>query len=205
MPDRIIRDELLNSERWLNLPTDTHRLVFAALILICDDYGNLEGGPRRLYRWMQAFTQIKTEPDAIKLMSDLQDAEMVLRYETEGDKKEYWHITRFRNSRRYWSRKFPQSPYQEQSKPVDKKEQIEIEQEPMENVNAALAQIGANLSGGVGVGVGDTYKTTTSPTRSGPCSFLLENGKRCGSKQGSQILNHQWICALHDPYRRKPA
>ena len=79
MPDRIIRDELLQSTRWLDLPTDTHRLVFVALVLQADDYGNIQGGTRRLYRWMHSFTQIKSEADSIKLMSDLQDTDLVRR------------------------------------------------------------------------------------------------------------------------------
>jgi len=41
MPDRVIRDELLESDRWLDLPTDSHRLVYISLILIADDYGEI--------------------------------------------------------------------------------------------------------------------------------------------------------------------
>jgi len=122
MPNRVIRDELLQSGRWLDLPTDSHRLIYENLLLLADDYGNLEGGPRRLFRWMHSFTQIKTEVDSIKVMSDLQDADMALRYEVAG--KEYWHLTRFKNSRKYWARKFPRSPYPESDRIPTKQEDI---------------------------------------------------------------------------------
>lgn len=145
MADRIVRDELFRSIRWLDLPTDTHRLVFIGLLSLADDYGNLEGGPRRLYRWMHGFTQIKSDADSIKIMVDLQDADLVRRYEVS--EKEYWHIPRFKNSRRYWSRKCPQSPYTESST-------IPTYQQVTKNTSADLRQTCANPSRGVGVGVG---------------------------------------------------
>lgn len=145
MPDRVIRDELLESDRWLDLPSDTHRLVYENLILLADDYGNIKGGPRRLYRWMHRFTQIKSEIDAIKLMSELQDADMVLRYEYEN--VEFFHIARFKNSRHYWVRKWPQSPYKDDIT-------IEEKQRPTEKRNTHVINPLVTRSEGVGVGVG---------------------------------------------------
>jgi hypothetical protein len=157
MPDRVIRDELLRSERWLNLPTDTHRLVYENMILIADDYGNLEGGPRRLFRWMHSFSQVKSEVDSIKLMSDLQDAGMVLRYEAQG--REYWHITRFKNSRWYWRRTCPQSEY-----PDDVTN--EHKQRPISGRNTRVADTLPTRREGVGVGV-QGIGSTESPKRVG--------------------------------------
>lgn len=159
MPDRIIRDELLQSERWLDLPTDTHRLVYTGLLLRADDYGNLEGGPRRLYRWMHAFTQVKNEADSIKVMSDLQDAGLVLRYEVEN--KEYWHIARFKNSRWYWTRRCPQSPYSDDN-------DNEKKQRPSEKRDTHVAHTLPTRREGVGVGVGEKLYasgSSKSPTR----------------------------------------
>lgn len=169
MPDRIIRDELLESTRWLDLPTDSHRLVFIALITRADDYGNCEGGPRRLFRWMHNFTQIKTEADAIKLMADLQDADLVRRYEV--GEKEFWHIPRFRNSRRYWSRKHPKSPYKENDTPTS------IQQDA-KNTTADLRKACANLSGGVGVGVGvgEGLEKGKDKTTGAIAPFVLPDG-----------------------------
>lgn len=160
MPDRIIRDELLQSDRWLDLPTDTHRLVYENMILIADDYGNIKGGPRRLFRWMHSFSQVKTEPDSIKLMSDLQDVDLVRRYEADG--LEFWHLPRFHNSRRYWVRKWPMSPYEEQ-------QVIPSKQRIPQNPNAHVPNMLRTTSGGVGVGVGEKQLlgSTDSPTRVG--------------------------------------
>lgn len=144
MADRIIRDELWHSVRWLDLPTDTHRLVYLSLIPIADDYGNVEGGSRRLYRWMIQFTQIKSEADALKLMSDLQDADLVRRYEVIH--KEYWHLPRFKNTRQYWSRKYPKSPFIEQEIPKN--------QQHRQKLHGRLTEHSANPQRGVGVGVG---------------------------------------------------
>lgn len=152
MPDRIIRDELLGSLRWLDLPSDSHRLAFIGLVLIADDYGNIEGGSRRLYRWLTQFTQIKAEADSIKLLSDLADCDLIRRYEVEN--REYWHITRFKNSRRYWSRKYPKSPYQEETT-------IESNQQHTKNPSADLTQTCHSPSRGVGVGVGVGVKRST--------------------------------------------
>jgi hypothetical protein len=165
--DRIIRDELWNSERWLDLPSDTHRLIYVSLLSIADDFGNLEGGPRRLYRWMHCFSQVKTEEDSIKLMSALQDVDLVRRYEVKDDlstgSKEYWHLPRFKNSRRYWARKCPPSPYPEQTHKESKDEE---DQCPDENPSADLPQPSSKTSGGVGVGVGVGEEgLSISPTR----------------------------------------
>ena len=192
MPDRVIRDEILNSDRWATLPTDTHRVVFIGLILIADDYGNIEGGPRRLYRWMHSFTQIKSEADSIKLMSDLQDAEMVLRYEdlsTGG--KEYWHLTRFRNTRRYWSRKYPQSPYTENDTTPTK-------QSGSRTIDAGLAQTSAHLHRGVGVGVGEERGGVALKARSETCIAIVANGKVCG-KPGAHWRAGKAHCREHGP------
>jgi hypothetical protein len=143
MPDRVVRDELLQSDRWPDLPTDTHRLAYVAMILAADDYGNLRGGPRRMFRWLHGFTQLKTEPDAIKLLSDLQDADLVGRYEIDG--LEYWHVRRFKNSRKYWSRKWPHSPFPENEK-------IPTKEQPAKNAAPNLTPPLPQLPGGVGVG-----------------------------------------------------
>jgi len=164
MPDRIIRDEILLSDRWIDLPTDSHRLIYAALLLRADDYGNLEGGPRRLYRWMHGFSQIKSEADSIKLMSDLQDAEMVMRY-TVSD-KEYWHIMRFKNSRWYWKRECPQSPYPDDTTNEEK-------QRPKENRNTHVSNTLPTRREGVGVGVGEGLENKKNKTTARAAPFVL--------------------------------
>jgi hypothetical protein len=109
MYDRVIRAELYRSDRWLDLPSDTHRLVFVALVNEADDFGNLEGGSKRLCRFMREFTQVKTEADAIKLMNELAEADLVRAY--TSNHHDYWHLPRFKNSRTYYARKYPKSPW----------------------------------------------------------------------------------------------
>jgi hypothetical protein len=109
MPDRIIRDELLESDRWLDLPTDASRLAFVGFLLVCDDFGNLEGGPRRLFRLLHKFTQIKTEEASAAIVDALMACDLVRRYEAEG--RELFHIPRFRTHRNYRVRRYPASPW----------------------------------------------------------------------------------------------
>jgi hypothetical protein len=155
MPDRVIRDELLNSDRWLDLPTDTHRLVYIALVLIADDYGNLKGGPRRLFRWMHSFSQIKTEVDSVKLLIDLMDADLVGRYEVNGD--EHWHVQRFKNSRWYWARKWPESGFQDDVT-------NEKKQRPTQNRSTHVINARTTRREGVGVGVGVHLRASRTPS-----------------------------------------
>jgi hypothetical protein len=51
MPDRVIRDELLESERWLGLKDNADRLAYVALLLRADTYGNrLDRAAVRVWR-----------------------------------------------------------------------------------------------------------------------------------------------------------
>lgn len=167
--DRVIRAELYHSERWLDLPSDTHRLVYNGLLHECDDFGNMEGGVRRLWRWMHSFATVKTEADATKLMSDLQDADLIRRYEVDG--REYWHIPRTKNHRRYVSRKFPRSPWC----PVDKLSTVERisnrNRVPLPEPAAVHPQTSGkpaeDLLRGVGVGVGVEVDSPPLPPLAG--------------------------------------
>lgn len=49
MPDRLLRADLFESDRWLDLPSTDARLLFVYLLTVADDYGNLEDS-RRLFR-----------------------------------------------------------------------------------------------------------------------------------------------------------
>jgi hypothetical protein len=108
--NRVIRGEILNSERILDLSSDTGRWIYLALVLEADDFGNIQGGDRRLFRWAAMFSQIKTEADMVRLMSEYQDADLVRGY-TGPDGKPYWHLPRTDNQRRWTGRKWPASPW----------------------------------------------------------------------------------------------
>lgn len=159
MPDRIIRDELLESGRWLDLPTDTARICYVGLLLRCDDFGNIEGGPRRLFRFFYGFAQVKTPADADAVILQLADADLIRRYEFEG--REFFHIPRFRPHRQYLVRKCPLSPW-DGERPLGKTRRI---------INQGLAKSLADISQsddyhmaeGVGVGVVRTTKNELPP------------------------------------------
>jgi hypothetical protein len=169
--DRVIRDELWQSMRWLDLATDTHRLVYVSLLPIADDFGNFEGGPRRLYRWMVGFTQVKSEPDSIKLMSELQDADLVRRYEVDG--KEYWHIPRFKNTRQYWARKAPQSPYAEEEIPRSQMLRQKIRRGKQEPSASTSEGVGVGVGNRGGGGVGEVQKQNQGTVRAARSPFVL--------------------------------
>ena len=157
MSDRIIRDELLESVRWCDLPSDSHRVVFIALVLRADDFGNLEGGNRRLFRWMHGFTQIKTDADSIKVMSDLQDGDLVRRYEVGG--KEFWHLPRTNCTRTYIARIVPASPWDDpetEKKLSFQKLKNHLKQRPVEKTTVGLQQdSGSTFLGVRGKGLGE--------------------------------------------------
>jgi hypothetical protein len=166
MPDRIIRDELLDSQRWLDLPTDTDRLAFVGLLLVCDDFGNLEGGPRRLFRFLHQFTQIKTPEAAATTLLHLADADMMRRYEVE--KRELWHLPRFKPHRQYLVRKYPSSPW-DQDREIGKNRRVierglALDHTVTKNiVDTSLSSAYHVAEGvGVGVGVGVNQKRTSS-------------------------------------------
>lgn len=108
MPDRVIRDELLSSERWLSLKDNSDRLAFVVLLLSSDALGNLEAGEFRLLRIWRDFG-INTVPLVNKVLSELADCDLVRIY--NADEKRYLHIPRYRQELRYLKRHFPLSPW----------------------------------------------------------------------------------------------
>lgn len=161
MPDQLVRDEILDSDRWLDLASDTHRLAFFGLLLRADDFGNLEGGLRRLFRYLHKFTQVKTEEAAVTVLSALADADLARRYEVGG--REFWHLPRFRTHRNYRVRKVPPSPWCAPDDALGKQVRVrrkglastlEAEQAVTKNVTRTLLERSSNVSAGVGVGVG---------------------------------------------------
>jgi hypothetical protein len=151
MPDRILRDELWQSERFLDLPTDACRLTFLRMVSEADDFGNLEGGVRRLFRMLSACTQIKTEAATAATLSALIDADLIRGYQVDGH--DLVHIPRFRSKRWYLARKVPASPWCDATKALGKTERAE-KQALAPNVDTTLLQRSINVAQGVGVGVG---------------------------------------------------
>ena len=108
MPDRIIRDELLESERWLSLKDNADRLAFIALVLRADDLGNFSAEPFRLLRIWRDFG-INTPALVAKTLTELVDHDLARRYEV--DQKPLIHIPRYHQRLRHLKRVWPQSPW----------------------------------------------------------------------------------------------
>lgn len=172
MPDRVIRDELLDSDRWLGLCSDTERLAFMGLVLRCDDFGNLEGGAQRLFRLLSSFTQIKSAENVATVLMHLSDQDLIRHYDVDG--RQLIHIPRLRPHRQYLVRKCPPSPWCDESAPLGKAKRI---------VNKGLAKSAATTSPqrsndvaqGVGVGVGENPRGARSVDNS-PSAPTTQSG-----------------------------
>ena len=160
MPDRVIRDEILESDRWLDLPTDAARLAFVGFVLICDDFGNLEGGQRRLFRFLHKFTQVKTQDAATAVIDALMQSDLLRRY-TDND-RELFHIPRFKSHRQYLSRQFPPSPWCPSETELGKHKRI-INKGLATNVVTTSLQRSNDVAEGVGVGVGELPSAKPRP------------------------------------------
>lgn len=112
MPARMIRDGLLDSDRFLGLPDNTARMCFVACMLTADDRGNREassGALVRLWRDLGVDSNAKAE-DIAQFLSD---KDLVRLYESDG--KRFMHIPRFGQRLRSFKRACPVSPWCEKS------------------------------------------------------------------------------------------
>ena len=109
MPDRILRDELLQSERWLQLARNTHRLAFVCLIPAADALGNMEASDGRLWRLWRDPLRLDERVAIAEILEALVAADLIRLYEVEG--KRYLHVPRSRQRLRYLGRLFPPSPW----------------------------------------------------------------------------------------------
>lgn len=155
MPDRIIRAEIWESDRFLDLSSDSARLAFIRFLSLADDFGNFEGGARRLYRDLVRHTQVKTEAEASSIVQELVQVDLIRRYEVvdnEHKNVELFHIPRFRTGRNYIVRKVYKSPWDDPNLELGKNKRF-TNQGIAKNLPEHL-QTFTNISAGVGVGVG---------------------------------------------------
>ena len=158
MPDRIIRDEIWSSDRFLDLPTDAARLAFFKFLSLADDFGNFEGGSRRLFRALSACTQIKSEEACASTVESLLSADLIRGYHHEG--RELFHIPRFRSHRQYLSRLLPMSPWCDKNAVLGKEKRIIIKGIAKDVVTTSLPR-----SVDVAEGVGVIARKTTRPRK----------------------------------------
>lgn len=108
MPTRMIRDALLNSDRFLSLPDNTARICYVACLLTADDRGNLEGGTGHLVRMWRDFGVDSTEK-AVSISLFLADRDLIRLYAVSG--KAYIHVPRFQQRMRSFKRACEPSPW----------------------------------------------------------------------------------------------
>ena len=108
MPNRIIRESLLDSDRYHGVPHDSERLLFLELLLLADDYGIV---PMNF-----AFLRRRTTPCAGKsldvvtaMVSALADQDLIRVYQSERG-GQFAYIPRFGNSPRSLKPKWPLPP-----------------------------------------------------------------------------------------------
>lgn len=102
MPNRLIRDEMLESEAILSLPVEA-RWFYVTILLSADDVGLFEATSFKLARR----ADIRRE-SGDKLLQMLADADLIRLYEADG--KRYGFIPKFRQRLQIKRSKFPTPP-----------------------------------------------------------------------------------------------
>jgi hypothetical protein len=107
MPDRVIRDEILDSDRYIDLSSDSVRLLFLHFLLIADDLGNCEATYGLIRRRLLPQTNVD-QAEVEKMLTELAHVDLIRRYAVDG--KSYAHIPRFRQRLRSYKRTKPRPP-----------------------------------------------------------------------------------------------
>lgn len=107
MPNRIIRDGLIDSERYAQI-SDQAKLFFIHLMLQADDFGCVSLSPTFLRR--RCFLDGPTHDRIARLICELVDADLVRTYEV--DRKALAFIPRFRQRLQRSTSKHPLPPHE---------------------------------------------------------------------------------------------
>jgi hypothetical protein len=106
MPDRIVRDELLTSERYWSVSIEAQRL-FVHLLLSVDDMGRFSG--KNFTIRSACFPGQSVAPEKVeKMLTELHDEDLVRLYSVGGER--FVFIPRFGQRLRYKNSKFPEPP-----------------------------------------------------------------------------------------------
>ena len=116
MSDRIVRDELLTSERYWSVSIEAQRL-FVHLLLNIDNLARFSG---KNYTIRSAcFPGQAVDPDKVeKLLSELQDADLVRFYSVDGAR--FVFVPRFKQRLRYTRSDYPAPPNEINDIVIDK-------------------------------------------------------------------------------------
>lgn len=159
MPDRIIRDELLTSERYWSVSIQAQQF-YVHLLLVVDDAARFSG--KNFTLRAACFPGKAIESNALeRMLNELVDADLVRAYFLGNER--YVFIPRFRNRRRYvGASKYPQPPNGINDLPEEKSDSSTTKDVPK--------------SGGVGVGEGLGRSNTRSSAAALEPSALTADG-----------------------------
>ena len=108
MPDRLIRDELLNSERYWSV-SDEAKLLYIHLILSADDTARYSG--KNFTLRTRCFSGRGMETNRMEiLLTELVDQDLIRLYFVEEER--FIFIPRFKQRLRYYNSKYPDPPIQ---------------------------------------------------------------------------------------------
>ena len=105
MPGRLIREGLLDSERYWSVSIEAREL-FVHLVLLADDFGCLSMAPTFIGR--RCFETRPTTEKLARLVSQLVDADLIRQY--QSDQNTYAFIPRFGQRLRRFTLKHPRPP-----------------------------------------------------------------------------------------------
>lgn len=156
MPSRIVREALLESDRWLGLAHPVERLAYIVLLLNVDDLGTAEASNGQLMRLWREPRNLKNIDDAQRLLQSLADADLARVYTMDG--KRYLFLPRFRQ--RFRARTFrclppPESLLRDEPDVAENIRQINNRTQKMTDNNPSHAgQLTGNGQTAAPVGVG---------------------------------------------------
>tara|TARA_R100000329_G_C7589937_1_gene209224 strand:- start:255 stop:1037 length:783 start_codon:yes stop_codon:yes gene_type:complete len=154
MAQRMIRAEILESDRFLELPSCREKMAFMALLLKADDYGNFEATDGALHRLWRDH-DVETVKEALLVLGHLINVDLVQSYEVGG--KRFLHIPRFQQKLRSYKSRVPLPPWQENEiKQTDSKKsgrklqktlleeevEVEVQEEEVNNNNNIVKLLG---------------------------------------------------------------
>jgi len=126
MPDRIIRDELLTSERYWSVGIEAQQL-FVHLLLRADSLGRFSG--KNFTIRMACYPGHQRTPDIVeKLLSDLNDADLIRLYSVNGER--FVFVPRYRQRLRYTNSKYPPPPKEINDIPKEKSDSSQTQVRP---------------------------------------------------------------------------
>jgi len=110
MPNRVIRDSVLDSDRYVGLTHDSERLLFLELILMADDFGLVPMNFAFLRRRASPCAG-KSERQVNEMVEQLVERDLVRLYRSDSDSM-FGFIPRFGNAPRAKKPKWPLPPEQ---------------------------------------------------------------------------------------------